>query len=624
MAGGESEEPEERALSRPAAPLGTAPEALGTSRPEAPRSPMSDFALLTAPRDAGVKRTFARIARNRWSPLIVLVFLLAFSIASKSVDLSQPCSAPCTAKSKHTLIFDESYYVNAARVIDGIEPPAGDPYHGDPKGDDPNAEHPQLAKLVIAAGIDVFGDNPLGWRIGSILFSAIALLALYALVCAAGGSAWLAVGTVAVMCMDNLMLVHGRIATLDIYAVTMMLIAGVLYMRKRPLLAGLALGVAACMKEVALFLMFVFILLEALRIARGWVDARRSEALATAAGPQRAAAPLEPTASEIGVVGESAAGRLGPDGAPAARATGTDGGPGIHGEPTTSATGTDGAPEADASGTDGEPAARAAGTDGTPTTGTAGDDDTPTAGALATAGAPTVSAPAKRGEIRYGSRRGLALDLVSEHAPPLIIFLISGALATLGLLWLLDVLVPAYDPGTHTIYSGDPFAHLAHMYNYALLLKSKPNETGITSSPLAWLLNEKAINYAKVAVNTLVNGKIVGSHATISFQGVMNPFIIFLAIPALFASLAAAWKQRDEVGALGACWCLGTYLPFLIGDLSSGRVSYLYYMLLAMPGIYIVTTRMFASERMPKAATIGWAIVLIYGFIHLYPIRTLL
>jgi hypothetical protein len=607
VAGGESEETQERALARPPAPLGTAPESLGTSRPEARRRPpTSELALLTAPRGEGARSALRSVVRSRWAPLVALSLLLAFSVASKSVDLSQPCKAPCKvassyapckAESSHTLIFDESYYVNAARVIDGIEPPAGCPYRGDPKGDDPNAEHPQLAKLVIAAGIDVFGDNALGWRIGSIVFSAIALLALYALVRAAGGSSWLAVGAAAVMSLDNLMLVHGRIATLDVYAVAMMLIAGVLYMRRHPLLAGLAVGVAACMKEVALFLLFAFILLEALRMARGWAATRRERALPATMLPRAgttmftdavAATPAEVDAAASANAAASAASNAGAATAMTAAV------PSAENEATT---------EYDA-----VPASAA--------------------GPPANTAAPDVehakASASTSGEIRYGSRRGLAFVLVSEHVPPLIIVLISGVLATLGLLWLLDVLVPAYDPGTHVVYNGDPFAHLAHMYNYALLLKSKPNETGITSSPLAWLLDEKAINYAKVAVNTLVNGKIVGSHATISFQGVINPFIIFLAIPALFAALAAAWKQNDDVAALGACWCLGTYLPFLIGDLSSGRVSYIYYMLLAMPGIYIVTTRLFASRRVPTAATVGWAIVLIYGFIHLYPIRTLL
>ena len=102
--------------------------------------------------------------------------------------------SPRNTDSAHGLIFDEAYYVNAARVIDGIHPPAGDPYAGAPLHKDPNAEHPQLAKLIMAGGIELFGDNPWGWRIGSVIFGLLAIVAMYALVRAAGGSPWLAVG----------------------------------------------------------------------------------------------------------------------------------------------------------------------------------------------------------------------------------------------------------------------------------------------------------------------------------------------------------------------------------------------------------------------------------------------
>ena len=82
----------------------------------------------------------------------------------------------------------------------------------------------------------------------------------------------MAVGAAALMAADNLLLVHSRIATLDIYAVTAMIWAAVLYLRGRPLLAGVVIGVGACAKEVAPYVLF------ALRGAR---------AAAGAPGPQR-------------------------------------------------------------------------------------------------------------------------------------------------------------------------------------------------------------------------------------------------------------------------------------------------------------------------------------------------
>ena len=103
--------------------------------------------------------------------------------------LGQPCTDAVPSRSNdHVLVFDETYYVNAARVIAGLHPPAGHPTPERRSGDDPNAEHPQLAKLMIAGSIELFGDGPFAWRIGSLLFGSLAILGMFALVRAAGGS----------------------------------------------------------------------------------------------------------------------------------------------------------------------------------------------------------------------------------------------------------------------------------------------------------------------------------------------------------------------------------------------------------------------------------------------------
>jgi dolichyl-phosphate-mannose-protein mannosyltransferase len=382
--------------------------------------------------------------------------------------------------------------VNAARVIAHINPPNGSPYHNAPLGKDPNAEHPQLAKLVIAGGIKVFGDNQWGWRLGSVLFGLIAIVAMYALVRAAGGGPWLGVGAAGVMALDNLMLVHGRIATLDIYAVAMMLVAGVFYLRKQPLLAGAALAVGVCMKEVAVYLVAVIALVELIRALRDW--------FAGAAGPSA---------------------------------------------------------------------------------------------------------------------------WLRANVRPFAIFLGAGTVGFLLLLWLLDLTVPAYDTGTHITYGGSPFTHISHIYTYALKLKAVAHATGISSSPWDWLVNQKPIDYARVAVNSVSNGDVTASRPLIAFRGQMNPFIIFVAIPALAAAAAAMWREKDEIALVGVAWFAGTFLPFVSEYNFSHRITYLYYMLIVMPGIYLVTTRLFSPRVLPVAAAVGWAIALIYGFGHLYPLRTL-
>src|SRR5690349_3856821 len=198
-------------------------------------------------------------------PIWLLGALVVVSLATRVAWLTEPCRSPCRTATDHTLVFDEAYYVNAARVIDGIRPPVGAPYANAPLRVDPNSEHPQLAKLLIAGGIELFGDGPLAWRLPSVLLGTVAILGMFALVRAAGGGPWLGLGAAALMACDNLLLIHGRIGTLDIHAVTAMIWGATLYLRRRPVWAGVVIGLGTSAKEVAPYVLLSLVVLELLR-----------------------------------------------------------------------------------------------------------------------------------------------------------------------------------------------------------------------------------------------------------------------------------------------------------------------------------------------------------------------
>ncbi len=421
------------------------------------------------------------------APLVLLAVLSVVSLGVRAAALGDPCRSPCNTATDHTTVFDEAYYVNAARVIAGIEPPPGANYAASPPGDDPNSEHPQGAKLIIAGAIELFGDGPFAWRIGSLVFGSIALLGLYALVRAAGGRPWLALGACALMASDNLLIVHGRIGTLDIYVLAPMLWAAVAYLRGRPILAGALVGIGSCFKLVAPYLLLALAVFELLR----WL-AQRTDA-----------------ARRLWSLGAS---------------------------------------------------------------------------------------------------------------------VVSSVVVFLPLLWLMDTIAPPYDPGAAKVITGGPFAHLAHMFSYQTGLTSPHGPMGIASYPWEWLVDFKPITY--LAINPAhPSGSLFDIYPATHFLGMISPPIMLLAVPALVvagveaARLAAGGGTgRDcELGLLGLSWFIGTWLPFELLSAIYSRTSYLYYMVIVMPGIYISIVYLLARLRVNWKLVAVWAFAVLVAAVVMYP-----
>ncbi len=132
-------------------------------------------------------------------------------------------------------MFDEQYYVPDARsILDG---------NGTTR-----SEHPPLGKLIIASGILIFGDNPIGWRFFSVLFGALGIIFFY-LICRR--LAMPRAGTllaVFLLSLENLTFVQASIAMLDVYCVTFMLAAFWLYLRGDFPLAAVCVGLSTLAK----------------------------------------------------------------------------------------------------------------------------------------------------------------------------------------------------------------------------------------------------------------------------------------------------------------------------------------------------------------------------------------
>lgn len=206
----------------------------------------------------------AAAADNLRDPARVTLLLLLAALVLRALWLTLP---------PRGLIFDESFYVNAARVIDGL--PAAPHYSGSPVGLDPNTEHPPLGKVLIALSIAAFGDTGLGWRLPSLIAGMLSLVIVYQIVRAMDRSAWLPVVVVALVSLDNLTFVHGRIGTLDMLVLAPMLLGSLLALRRRWVLAGIAMAVALLVKLTALYAIGAVLLFVLLSEGPDWWRRRR-------------------------------------------------------------------------------------------------------------------------------------------------------------------------------------------------------------------------------------------------------------------------------------------------------------------------------------------------------------
>ena len=133
------------------------------------------------------------------------------------------------------IILDEIHYIKDARsIID--------------KGVTERTEHPPLAKLLITGGIEMFGDNPWGWRVLPILFGMATVIIFYILCRKLNMSRTASSLAVFLLATENLFFLMSSLAMLDVYYVTFMMASFLLYIYGRYLTSGIAIALSALAK----------------------------------------------------------------------------------------------------------------------------------------------------------------------------------------------------------------------------------------------------------------------------------------------------------------------------------------------------------------------------------------
>jgi dolichyl-phosphate-mannose--protein O-mannosyl transferase len=139
--------------------------------------------------------------------LALVLLVLAISAGLRLWHLSSPGDP---------YMFDEVYYAKDAKaILDGrMDPRRDNPWW---PGDVKSWGHPDAGKLAIAAGIAVFGDRPLGWRLPAVVAGLALLAGVYPVARRLGLSRGWALVALTLAAADLLGIAQSRIAMLDIF-----------------------------------------------------------------------------------------------------------------------------------------------------------------------------------------------------------------------------------------------------------------------------------------------------------------------------------------------------------------------------------------------------------------------
>jgi hypothetical protein len=73
------------------------------------------------------------------------------------------------------------------------------------------------------------------------------------------------------------------------------------------------------------------------------------------------------------------------------------------------------------------------------------------------------------------------------------------------------------------------------------------------------------------------------------------------------------------LAALGLAWFVGTWTPFELLSALDSRTSYLYYMVVVMPGVYVGVVHLFARWRPRRWVIASYAALIVLAAVAMYP-----
>ena len=212
----------------------------------------------------------------------------------------------------------------------------------------------------------------------------------------------------------------------------------------------------------------------------------------------------------------------------------------------------------------------------------------------------------------------------------------------------MGLIAKPYADAEGQLITGGPFDHLWHMITYAAQLTSPHGPQGIASYPWQWLLDLKPITYLRI--NPSLPGQ--GLYAIHPGVGVLrddqpadpgagDPGAVFgvyrfvrggrwcsrrPARPATRRRRPCARSATCSWRSSASAWFIGTWVPYELQSALDSRTSYLYYMVIVMPGLYVAVAYLISLGWRRGAGGSGcgrliavWGVTVIVAVVLMYP-----
>jgi len=181
----------------------------------------------------------------------LLAIILLFSLVTRLYNLHLPQEE----------YFDEVYHAFTAQVMLQGDPKAWEWWNTPPEGYAYEWTHPPLAKLGMAAGMAVLGENATGWRVPGVIVGVLSIFLIYKIVLVLFKNETAALLSAALYSLDGMGLVMSRIGMNDMYLVFFILLSIYLYLKNKYLFSALTFGAAAASKWSAAWAVPIFLLM---------------------------------------------------------------------------------------------------------------------------------------------------------------------------------------------------------------------------------------------------------------------------------------------------------------------------------------------------------------------------